>query len=414
MGVAVVAPGTAMSPLGLPAMDASLRKGVAGIFDGLAETDMANVLWYGDHIHTYIPTAGKMGELSNLSDRYADCRAMLEERSGRGDAAPVTDGELADLGVEACGLVSSHASLAGIVEKMQNFGGYHPTLFGIRLMLPDVQPEHPPQQVPGAREEQPLPAFAEALRMLVQQGEGLDQRVLILISDGRDGYLLAEEDAKLRFQQRDCVEALPGKATRKLEEERGTCVQQKLHQFLGAEQKRFAEKTSKWLALARAAGIRIHAIAYESDVADRGFELERLEILAVESGGTFRRARGPGSLYEEVTNLTDELNSQIVVEFTSTFSEGDELALRLRAKVDGGNAFVSEDHPIITPVLDRSVTGKISGRLVWLQETVGRVPYVIILVLLGILGVFLFFKLGKKILGGLLKKVQKNAGKAGV
>ena len=414
MGLAVVVAGTAMSPLGLPAMDASLRKGVAGIFDELAETDLANVLWYGDHIHLFIPTAGKTGELSNLTDRRADCQAVREELTGGGASEVVAGGTLEELGSEACGLVSGHGELAGIVEKMQNFGGYHPSLFGVRLMIPDVTPEHPLREAPGARNENALPAFAEALRMLVRQGEELEQRTLVVISDGRDGYLLAEDDARLRFQQRDCLEALPGKATRAREKERGNCVQQKLHQFLGAEQKRYAEKASQWLALARAAGIRIHAIGYESDVADRSFELERLEILAVESGGTYRRATGPGSLYEEITNLTEEINAQIVIEFTADLAEGEELALRLRAKVDGGNAFMSEDHPLLTPVFDKSLLGMVDGRLIWLQETVGYTWYVIILVVLGILGAFLLFKMGKKALGGLVKKVGKAAGKAGV
>jgi len=413
MGLVVVVAGTAMSPLGLPAIDASLRKAVAAVFDGLVETDQANVLWYGDHIHTYIPTAGKTGELSNLSDRYAECQASLDALPVEDAAAPTVGGTIEELGPEACGLVTGHGELAAIIEKMQNFGGYHPALFGVRFMLPDVTPEHPLQEVPGARSVRPLPAFAEALRMLVRQGEGLEQRTLVVISDGRDGYLLAEEDAKLRFQRRDCVAALPGKATRKLEKERSACVQQKLHQFLGAEQKRYAEQAAKWLALARASGIRVHAVAYESDVADRAFELERLEILSVESGGTFRRATGPGSLYEEVTNLTEELNAQIVIDFTSALVQGEELSLRLRAKVDGGNAFVSEDHPIVTPVFDESFMALVNGRLIWLQNAVGYTWYVVILVILGILGAFLFFKMGKKALGGLLKKASKSAGKVG-
>ena len=86
----------------------------------------------------------------------------------------------------------------------------------------------------------------------------------------------------------------------------------KIQVLMTKEQKRFASKVEGWLGLARSAGIQIYAIANE---VAKGYERDRLELLALKSGGTYRYASDLNSLGEATANLGRELNEQVVLTF---------------------------------------------------------------------------------------------------
>lgn len=425
LAVAVIAPATLASPWLNPTLDTHLRKGLESLFKVLGESDRANLIWVGDHLYTFIPTRGKLGQFSNLVDRYDDCvdaktKAILREPPSEGVQA---GGTLEDLHEEACSLVSNHGEIGALLQGSLGHGGYYPNLFGVRVPLPDVKPAQLRQEVLGTRQFKPLPAMGEAFRMILERTQPASQRAIVLVSDGMDGYLEAEADALLRFREVDCPkqvgEGKGAERARKIEQ----CAKTRLDQFRAAEQGRFAVKASAWLALAHASGTRIHGVGFPSNSVQQPYFADRVQVLAVESGGTYRHARGPNELYEALSDLAGEMEGQYVLEFDSGLKSGEELNLRISVQVDQGKDFQSQDFPLYrTLSKDRLLPEFVGDRLAWVQAKVGfywyRVLYVVVTILFVLLLLWAFWKgvkgLGKKIAKGVEKKKKglKKDGKA--
>jgi len=410
LDVMIIAPGTLVSPQMNASMDSHMRKGISAVLKNLGKSDRANLLWVGDHLYTYIPTRGKTGQLSNLVDRYDDCisarrKVAMAEAPEEG---PQAGGELEDLYEEACGLVSSHGELGPVLENSLGHGGYYPQLFGVRVPLPDIAPEHAPQEVLGTRKHTPLPALGEAFKILLQGTHIPGQRQIILISDGEDGYLLAEADALLRFREKDCPKELNAgsKASKDSIEK---CAQRKLDQFRAAEQERFLKAASGWLALSHAANIRIHGIGLQSSPVQLPYLADRIQVLAVESGGTYRYTPSPNGVYDALTALSEELSGQYVLEFDSGLASGENTELRIQVQVDQGKDFESRSYPLSRPVpKEQWIPELVGDRLAWVQAKVGFYWYRIIFVTLTVLLALLVLWGMWKAIKGLRKKLQKR------
>ena len=353
LDLVVIAPATLAAPWGNPSGDAQLRKGLSTLLGGLGAEDRANVLWVGDQLHTFIPTRGKTTELSNLHDRYDDCMQAWEAtRLAEPELEEIVTGQgLGELGDEVCGLSSAHGDLGGVFGSPMGHGGYYPDLFGVRLLLPNVEPEHPKQQLIGSRNHSPDPAMTEAFRMLLRPPTHRPLQQILLISDGEDGYLHAEADALLWFRQKACPKELGAQATDKKVER---CAQEKLDQFRAAEQERFAESAARWLALARATGIRIHGIGFKSNAVQADYLSDRIALLAQESGGTFRQASTATQLLEHITSAGTEIAGQAIVELDSQMQMGEQTEWVIEMTVDQGSTFRSRPFPYTRPLLTTS------------------------------------------------------------
>ena len=420
LGVVVVAMGT-LNALNLSSFDTNLRKALASFFkSSFGGADRANVIWYGDDPFTYIPTRGKTKELSNLAQRYDECEKALADIVERPESEDdeegevETGGELADLGTEACGLVSSHAEISGIIELPERQSAWYPDVFGLDDAFPLCQGAlHERPKVPTGQSTRLMPVLGEALRMLVRSGDGLDQRSLVLVTDGRDSYLLRYDDCRQRFRETDCPKKFPGSdKDAQIATQRTDCVNKLMSGLIVREQTLFADHASAWLALARAAGIRIHAVGIRSGLAgERDFELDRLRVLSLQSGGTYREADEPGEVYTQVMNLADEMSGQYVIDIADAGIEpGEEVSLSVRAVVQGGGTFDTIQSFAIKaatpPTGLRAFAKKQWKRLV---DKVGFIWAVVIVVVVALILLLIILWIGIKI----IKKIAKAAkGKA--
>jgi hypothetical protein len=426
LGVLLVAPAYVESPLGSMLVDAaytrrldtSMRNGIADFTKQLGPKDYANVILYGDFPYSWIPSKGYESKLTNLAPLALreECAAAAKHLLTLAEAPkPTQGGDLRDLGVEACSLISDRSKLKDVVATSLNLGGYWPNFLGISR--PPMTP------LPGHEQQKPLEeldptmktVMDEALTMLVKSRAPLDQRALVLITDGRDGYLGTHDDAMRTFEG-DCARrhADPDpeelrKAGRAAERQRlregvtllrKICHQGLLASYLHEEQKAFASKAKRWLALAHAAGVRIHVVGFHSDRnRERTFELARLQLLADESGGTYREARSPDELYDEVMRLADELNHQYVVELDLPFDSGAKVKASLVIDAESSARVITDTIEIVVPErARRGPVGWVERGMRWLEESLGPPWHIVIAVVVAILALGLVLWLGTKVI----------------
>ncbi|NUN12817.1 MAG: hypothetical protein HUU55_04200 [Myxococcales bacterium] len=434
VGVVILAPGYLASPLGaivgnesvLIEMENQLRSGISKFLKSLPAGDKANVIWYGDDPYTYIPTEASLNELTNFADRYADCEKVIAEFRLRPGSVPEPKAgqTMRDLGREACGLVSGLDLLPGIIEARSKLTGHYPNLFGVRQLPTGVRPEYQRIEPTTARTIEPGPVLSEALKMAARAAGTVDQLAVVLLTDGRDGYLYAEADARGVAIRNVCPKiysdpdagVLKGKelekAKQQVRELRNKCADDYVAAYVSAEQARFAESAAVWLGFASILGIRIHSVGIVSDInQNRDYELDRLRVLTVGSGGTYREADHPEELFEQIVTLAKELNDQIVVEMDSGLEPGETAAYQLHLVLESEHHHTSDPFEVTAPQIEAGVFPKLRHWSVLLQSKVGYTWYLVILIALLVIAAVLFLFLGIKIIKGIVAKLKK-AGEA--
>jgi hypothetical protein len=282
-------------------------------------------------------------------------------------------------------------------------------MFGVRE-VPTTPPAERQRQ--AVAEESRLEAgtvMDHALRILIG-ADGLSERILVLVGDGRDGYLGGVEEVR-DFHARKC-----GTEHGKREAAVRQCVGEGMLSYIGAEQERFADKAVRWLALARAAGVRIHAVGLRVDrTQERDFELDRLAVLARASGGTYREAADADSIAQKLDELSRELNGQLVAEVPVKARPGQALKIRVSASAAGVPTAISAPRTLEMPRLDGPLRRHAKARLAQIDELIGypwgRVVLGVAVALVLLMVVTLGWKIAKG-LGGLLKKAVKRGGEA--
>ncbi|GMV38325.1 MAG: hypothetical protein AMXMBFR64_00410 [Myxococcales bacterium] len=444
MGLLVVMPATLSGALDLTTLGESVRNAVSELFRrAIGGSDRANLIWYADDLFTYIPTAGKTTELSNLTHRHRECiraREDLAERPAPEDPEaekPEAGKKLVDLGSEACGLVSKHGAIADIVKGLGLPRAFYPNLFGLGDALEMcLKPEHERLRPPVSLDSGTGPgsAVTEALEMLVRSGEGLDGLELVLVTDGRDGYLFRRDDCRTVFQDERCPRTVapqpaatgkPGKAGKptRLSDEQvtavRTCVSANMHALLKKEQEAFVDRARAWLTLARASGIRIHAVGVRTGLeGENELELDRLRVLSQQTGGTWRLAEDANEVYEQVTNLADELAGQYVIDVEDAgIAPGETVELGITATVlDGPTVDAADGFVITAAVVETGAQGlakrtfeRLVDKVGWTWAVVIAIAVAVIVLLIVLL---IFYKTIKAIVGKLAKKAKAAAGDA--
>jgi hypothetical protein len=164
------------------------------------------------------------------------------------------------------------------------------------------------------------------------------------------------------------------------------------------EQQRFASKLGDWLGLARSAGIQIYTISNDQA---QGYERDRLEVLALRTGGTYRHAQDINALAEAAGDLGRELNEQIVLTFVdeeakpgAAFAYGIEISYKTR---DSTNKAKARIMPIRVPK-------KPTGFRVWWRDTrasltgkLGKGGFLALMIGVGLIFALLLFLIFKKI-----------------
>ncbi len=311
-----------------------LPKVLATLLKGLRKDARVTVILYGDVVQVLWSPDGQRGEWRDLNE-YHECLGRLrrEATGNGGDAAGVPCGRL----------VETPETVAGWVQSLPPGQGLFPRLFGIREAEEVVkEAERRGHSVlERRRTDEPFAtgAVEAAARLLILGSDPEAERLVLLLSDGRDGYLRVAGLASERVSRSpECTRAAkactmrPGpavgggprpkgaRAISTQDHEGGSpeCVRQTLECALpkvARALRRREEVVGEYLALLvqrlRAAGVRVHAIALPgTDEVGAG----RLKALALKTGGTYRATQNVALLEKGAPEaLADELKSQVVV-----------------------------------------------------------------------------------------------------
>lgn len=312
----------------VPEVRDAMGKAVATLLKSLREDAKVAVLAYGDTLQVLWSPDGQQWEWQDL-DEYERCLGRLRaEVSGKMSAAKF-----------ACGaLIEGPANLEGRV-RLPAAQGLFPRFFGIReaeQVFEEAQKRG--HFVLGRKRAGPfLEPFAggaieAAARLAAVGSEQSALRMVIVLSDGRDGYLRATDLASEKIaQNRECTQAAQACAQARakaglqrnattLDHEGASpectkqvlsCTLPKVAQAMRRREEVVADYLSGLVPRLRAMNIRVHAIALPgSDEVGK----KRLAALALKTGGTYREAENAGVLEKGVAlALAAELQSQVVV-----------------------------------------------------------------------------------------------------
>ena len=275
-------------------LGARVLGGVSLFFQQLGKANMMNVIWYSDALRMWIDAPGRQGEFTYLSPQIrSDCeQAVLEvlEEPSASDEAP-SEAKI------TCGLTKKYENFLTILETGDNvFEGAYPRLFnldwrpytsgsspGDYCRKPEVKRRKPRKLMEDDEEDaeaegDPLavgPWVSEpsamdlALEMLIRDAGRGQQKTLILLSDGKDGYVHRLRECKTQWRLNGPCRSLRGRAGR-------DCINEWLKKAVVQEQSRFSPKAERWIGLAKAAGVRIFSVVHPMA---ETHERERLEVL---------------------------------------------------------------------------------------------------------------------------------------
>ena len=426
LAISVVVPGSAGDAYSQGPLGAAQKTAVADLLKS-GKNHRVGVLWVSDTVQAWI-SGPNYNRFESLEEAMPDCeKSLLREMETFGEAPDEGDEDKKKEPI-TCGLTTSYDAIGDAISE-KAYEGFYPHLFGLG-MPPLVggdgstKPVHDRMagrlQVETDDDDeqdggQP-PAITQAMESLVRDAEAGQPRALVIVGDGRDGYFNRVEESRPGLQD-NCITEYPlasrgqfntgakrSRYNRSQRRKREECVTNKIQVLMTKEQKRFASKVEGWLGLARSAGIQIYAIANE---VAQGYERDRLELLALKSGGTYRYASDLNSLGEATANLGRELNEQVVLTFVdksatpgASFSYGVEVSYKTR---DGSEKTATKLMPIQVP---KEPTGfRIWWRdtRAWLQAKLGKAGFIALLAGFALIFAFLLFKLLKKIFGSKLK-----------
>mgnify|MGYP003952743451 CR=1 FL=1 len=307
--------------------------GVSLFFQQLGKANLMNIIWYSDELRTWVDASGRQGEFTYFTPQVrADCEqtaldALEDSAAAAPDAAPDPD-------AVRCGLTAKYENFLTIMEAGENvFEGAYPRLFGLDwrdyrsaespgdyCRKPEVKRRKPRKLVEDEDAEDvgetgdPLAvgpwvvgpsAMDLGLEMLIRDAGAGQQKNLILLSDGKDGYVHRLRECKTQWRLRGPCKGLYGRESR-------ACINTWLKKDVVREQSRFAPKADRWISLAKAAGVRIFSVVHPMA---ETHERERLEVLAFKTGGTARVTDTMNDIDSAYADLIDELNGQFVLTF---------------------------------------------------------------------------------------------------
>ena len=295
-----------------------VKNGAGLFFKKLGKANRMNIIWYTDELLTYVQDKGRKAELTLLSAtmRQKCTNWELQQLETYGEEPePPEEGAGPDPDEAYCGLTSEYGELPNVLLTTA-FQGAYPKLFGLEptyCSKPKLErmslgrftggDDDEDDDDPGASGRS---AMDLALEMLIRDATPGQPKLLILLGDGRDDYVHRLKECGERFRRTAPCSEADGKA-------RDTCVDAQLKKAIAKEQIQFLEKATRWIALAKAAGIRVYSVVHPNA---RPHERERLELLAWRTGGTARVAENENEVVDLYTELTDELNGQLMISFT--------------------------------------------------------------------------------------------------
>jgi len=295
---------------------------------GLRKDARTGLLVYQDHLWISRGTAGAawLGDLNNRQD----CLDTLRGASSPFSGAP-PDGECA-------ALLPGAESWKGLAFPAPQ--GMFPRFLGIQENEEVLAAAQALGQTPldQRSEEQAGSAFAQgaveaALRWLALASSQRAQRLVVILSDGRDGYLrvadLAGDRHSRRCQSRvDACRARTGDRRSGMDMEgaspqcsRGVmeCLVPKVAQGLRSREEVVLNRMTALVRMARALEIQVHVLALPgTDAVGRA----RLRALAIRTGGGYWEAPDLPGLEDAAARLAASLSRQAVLEPRKSLEAG--------------------------------------------------------------------------------------------
>ena len=181
--------------------------------------------------------------------------------------------------------------------------------------------------------------------------------------------------------------------------------------MIASEQARFLALVEGWMGLAKAGNIRIYSVANQVARPD---EQDRLSVLALRTGGTYRYAEDESAFQEMMEDLTTEVNQQYVFTFTDKeavegASYGYEVELGYQDSEGTFTKIRTRSYSVKIPKKPTGLGVMISDARSGLQEKLGKTGMTALLIGLALVLALIVFALLKKLLGG---KVKSAAGAA--
>jgi hypothetical protein len=416
-----------------------LKEGVASAFKQVGKTDRVNVLWYGDRIFRYVGIKGMTGSLADAEEGrvHNECVKARDEALSGGaitGAGPATkDNPGPEPGTDLCGLTSEHKAIVDLL-KGDNvaYEGYFPRLFNLgepffhytRYCKPPKEAlkgfgefsaanlsarktEREERKRKGEVLDFETSAFDEALALVLKDGKPEEQKAIVLISDGRDGYV-KDEAVCLENPPKRCAEMTDKK-------QQQLCMAGVLQERRIQQQADFKVKAPFWIGLARAANVRVFAVGLGT--LGRDYELERLRLLAEKTGGTYRRADREENLAGELLSTMQEVLGQVAIEYTVQNPSEDQKTLDVKLQVELDPSMIRGDVTrletgIATATLPPKLTLReeaeraVRGVAVKLQELLGYKLYVAVGMAVLVVAALLLLLIVALVLRSIVRKVR--------
>lgn len=397
---AVVVVGHQHEALRLGSLGRRVKEALGTLLKRFGKTDRGQLLWYADRIKSWW---GLKGRTSTLSDIEQTRKVCAEARSEALSGGPITMGSgesEPEPGTDLCGLRGDLKDVQALVDA-KAYEGYFPRLFnlGAPFFVPSRYPcklprdvldqfgPLTPENLQRKKEErdamevrgEPLDfqtsAMDEAMRLLLREARPGEQKSLILISDGKDGYLKADEL---------CRQAPPARCAELGKRDRERCISDSLEDQVKRDQQEFKRHALHWIGAARAAGIRIFAVGVGA-LGER-WELDRIRLLAERTGGTYREAAEEKDIAGAVAAMGAEIFEQVVIDFVHQSPEtvAEELSVRLDLELeptmfrgDPKLRTLAFTVPVAeVPGWKQIVRTKVEDALIKAQDTLGYKVYV--------------------------------------
>jgi hypothetical protein len=435
-GVVVVVVGHQHEALRLGSLGRRVKEATQSLLKRFGKTDRGQLIWAADRLRAWWGLKGRTGALSDLEETRAVCADARVEALSGGEITLGGGEEPPPPGTDLCGLRADLPDVGKLIDAVA-FQGFFPRLFN--LGLPFYHPKRydcgPPREALdrfgplhganlAARAEElreqrergePIDfdtsALDEALRLLLRDGREPERLAIILISDGKDGYL--------RSAAR-CQEDPPARCRELTGKDRGACVDRHLELEAKRDQLAFRDEVVHWLGVARAAGIRVFAVGLGT--LGTAWELERLRLLAERSGGTYREASSEADLAGAVAATAGEVFDPIVIDFEHQEPDTLEAAMSVRLKLTldqpggrGPTELRSEAAEAAVPALptwrERARRG-VEDALVAAQEALGYRVYVWVGTALLVVAGLILALLAFLVLRGLVRLLGRLFGRA--
>jgi hypothetical protein len=315
-------------------VDAEVReaigKAVGTVLGGLRKDALVGVVFYGDRIRVLWSPDGSHTELRNVND-YPECLLDLRKQAG-------TIPDPAAAAVKCARLFPKPDIVKEAMKTVPAGQGLFPRLFGIeepsdvitaarkkghdRLDLQDLKAENKEFFAAGAIEA--------AARMLVANSPADALREIVVLSDGRDGYLRVADLISDRLAPtcdtkskacRDRKSAAGTGGTQAGTDSEGasiectrevlTCTIPKVAVAMQNRETVVREHLTELIQTLRAHQVRVWAIATpDADTVGRA----RLLALSAKTGGTFRQAADKPQMSKELAkSLSEELANEVAL-----------------------------------------------------------------------------------------------------